>query len=145
LYYPFLPSAQAAEAVTSSDLSLALAALRLSCKMSVDVSCRLHDRLMERPLDFQACAPPSAAPSCHLAILEYAGLARLFPDEAEGHTQQVRERFESPQFFCGRRAIAQTIMRQLEEDSGLHRVAYLGDAAVVAAAAAPPTGINMIS
>ncbi|KAK7914055.1 hypothetical protein PG985_011758 [Apiospora marii] len=129
LYLPYMPSEEMGSPSKSMiqenmDLACALAALKFACQIGIDIACRLYERLARNPGRGHTVTAPSAATSCYLTCRGFAERWRFYPEEAEYLDGQIRDRFESLQFFSGRWAIAESIMSQLEA-KGLSRAYYL--------------------
>ncbi|KAK7987184.1 hypothetical protein PG988_002172 [Apiospora saccharicola] len=129
LYLPYMPPEEMGSPSKSMiqenmDLACALAALKFACQIGIDIACRLYERLARNPGRGHTVTAPSAATSCYLTCRGFAERWRFYPEEAEYLDGQIRERFESLQFFSGRWAIAESIMSQLEA-KGLSRAYYL--------------------
>lgn len=110
----------------TSDLACALAALQFACQISVDIACRLYDRLsrVPQPLQVTVMSAPTAATSCFLACMGFSRRRIFYPEEYDMLEERIHERFEGLQFFSSRWGIGEHIMRQLEA-SGLSRGRYL--------------------
>ncbi|KAI1336714.1 hypothetical protein F5Y15DRAFT_392853 [Xylariaceae sp. FL0016] len=132
IYLPYLPesgtSCEHPEALldpsNTSELAQVVAALRLACQMSIDISCRLYQRLTINPR-FTALAAPCAAPSCFWATVGFAGLSKIFTQDAGLLASRIKERFESLEHFSTRWGIAYSIQNQLEKFCGIRKDHYL--------------------
>lgn len=136
LYLPYIPASEEAAPLAtrvlardgSSDLACALAALQFACQITVDIACRLYDRLarVPAPLQTTVMSAPTAATSCFLACMGFARRRIFYPEERDALEERIRERFEGLRFFSARWAIGEHVMRQLEA-RGLSRARYLHD------------------
>lgn len=134
LYLPYIPASEEAAPLatrmlardSTSDLACALAALQFACQISVDIACRLYDRLsrVPQPLQVTVMSAPTAATSCFLACMGFSRRRLFFPEEHDVLEERIHERFEGLQFFSSRWGIGEHIMRQLEA-CGLQRARYL--------------------
>lgn len=113
---------------TTTDLACALAALQFACQISVDIACRLYERLsrVPAPLQMTVMSAPTAATSCFLACMGFARRRIFYPEERDVLEERIHERFEGLRLFSARWAIGEHIMRQLEA-RGLSRARYLKD------------------
>ncbi|KAI0017478.1 hypothetical protein F4780DRAFT_594549 [Xylariomycetidae sp. FL0641] len=131
LYLPYLPQhpiphpESLMDPSNTSDLAQALMALRFASQMSVDITCRLYDRVARLPDEFPTLAAPSAAPCCFLATLGAVGLARVFTEDARLMASRIKQRFEGLESFSSRWGIAYSIMDQLENLCGIRKGYYL--------------------
>ncbi|KAI1485678.1 hypothetical protein F5X96DRAFT_658687 [Biscogniauxia mediterranea] len=130
MYMPYLPimeNTPPAEIYASEELSTALAALRFACQMSTDISCKVNrDYESSRPVPRSpaALAAPAGA-TCYFVIIAYVSLCRMFPDEYNMFQTAITEKFESLWLFSFRWGIAEKMISQIEQKTGLDRNHYL--------------------
>ncbi|KAI5926898.1 hypothetical protein F4810DRAFT_416187 [Camillea tinctor] len=132
MYMPYLTIMEhtsSAEIYASEELSTALAALRFACQMSTDISCKVnkgYESSRPVPRSPAALAAPAGA-TCYFVILAYVSLCRMFPDEYNIFQGAITEKFESLYLFSFRWGIAEQMISQIEQKTGLNRNHYLKD------------------
>ncbi|KAI1637019.1 hypothetical protein F4809DRAFT_650167 [Biscogniauxia mediterranea] len=130
MYMPYLPimeNTPSAEIYASEELSTALAALRFACQMSTDISCKVnreYESSRPVPRSPAALAAPAGA-TCYFVIIAYVSLCRMFPDEYNMFQTAITEKFESLWLFSFRWGIAEKMISQIEQKTGLDRNHYL--------------------
>ncbi|KAI0016550.1 hypothetical protein F4780DRAFT_677277 [Xylariomycetidae sp. FL0641] len=127
LYSPYLQileNVRPADIDQSNELSTAVAALRLACKISTDISCKVNLEFSGQIPSGPAviCAPAGA--TCYLVILAFSRMCRIFPEEHVVFQRAIADKFESLWLFSFRWGIAEKMMSQLEQ-TGLNRDHYL--------------------
>ncbi|KAK9782782.1 putative Zn(2)-C6 fungal-type domain-containing protein [Seiridium cardinale] len=131
LYLPYLPvlETKTGEQIRQDhDLTTALAALRFAAQLSVDISCKANvdmQRTASQPVSALKFVVAPAAPTCYLVVKTYATLRKIFPEEWQNCQDAMQAKYESLRIFAYRWGIAEKMMRQLQELSGLDRNEFL--------------------